>query len=297
MKLKWLVVAAVPVIVLAYTRSAEVKLTAPTLEQTRPVAGVVALFSGVIALACAASMFTGLATLQRRRQIGWWINLRHHNWFPVMGSMAAITLFIGIHLSRHTPEQAVSIVEIVIPVALAVQAGMCFSLRDDPPLEVLLAAPRPFFWIPLERLVMAFVAQGLVALVGMGACLIVAGSTDLGLALVRWIPPALFLSGLAIFITVRSGEVVLGVVFTALTWAVAVFIGRTLLPAFAPSYAPPLNLIQPYIWILHTYLQPEYLTTTDYALNRIALAGIGCVLIALAVHRLRDTERLLLDAR
>jgi hypothetical protein len=296
-KLKWLALAAVPVIVLAYTRADEVQLTAPTLEQTRPVAGVVALVSGAIALGCAASLLIGLATLQRRRQITWWMNLRRNNWFPVIGSMAAITLIIGIYLSHHTPELAVSIVEIVIPVALAVQAGMCFALRDEPPLEVLLAAPRPFYWIPLERLATAYAVQGAVAVLGMGACLIVSGSTDLGPALVRWIPPALFLSGLAIFITVRSGEVALGVVFTGLVWVVAIFSERTLLPAFAQSYPPPLNLIQPYLWILHTYLQPEYLTTTDYALNRIALAGVGCLLIALAVHRLRDTERLLLDAR
>ena len=297
MKLKWLLLAAVPVAVLAYTRSPEVQLTAPTLEQTRPVAGVVALVSGAIALACAAAMFTGLAALQRRRQIAWRMTLRRHNWFPAIGSMAAITLIIGIYLSHNTPELAMNIVEMVIPLALAVQAGMCFTLRDDPSLEALLAVPRPFHWVPLERLLVAFMVLGLVGLVGMGACLIVSGSTDLGLALVRWIPPALFLSGLAIFITVRSGEVALGVVFTALVWAVAIFSERTLLPAFAQSYPPPLNLIQPYIWILHPHLQPESLTTTDYALNRIALAGVGCLLIALAVHRLRDTERLLLDAR
>jgi uncharacterized membrane protein YidH (DUF202 family) len=296
-KLKWLLLAVAPVVFLAYTRSAEVKMTAPTLEQTRPVAGVLALTSGGITLACVAVMAMNLATLQRRRQLAWRMNLRRHNWLPVVGSMAAIILIIGIYLSRNIPNLAMNAVEIVIPLALAVQAGMCFAPRDEPPLEVLLAMPRPFYWVPLERLVTAFMVLGLVGLVGTGACLIVSGSADLGLALVRWIPPALFLSGLAIFITVRSGEVALGVVFTTLVWAVAIFSERSLLPAFAQSYPPPLNLIQPYIWILHTDLQPEYLTTTDYALNRIALAGVGCLLIALAVNRLRDTERVLLDAR
>jgi hypothetical protein len=84
---------------------------------------------------------------------------------------------------------------------------------------------------------------------------------------------------------------IFGALVTVFIWGGAILLGDGLLPGQLTVF--PLNYIQPFFWIFHPYLQPSSLTPTDYALNRIVVAGVGVAFMAWAMWHIRDTERLL----
>ncbi len=272
---------------------------------TRPLARVLAIGFGVVALGCAAAFAAGLARLQRRKQIAWRAGLGRVGWLPAaLSSLAVVVLIFWLPyapdpVSGEPLLDAASVVEAVIPLAIAIQAALLFSPNDEPALEVLLATPRPFHWVLLERYVIVFALQAAVAAAGVALSSAVTGDVEVFSALARWLPAAIFMSGLSMFITMRSREVAMGIVVTILV-CVITLVGRD---AFLPidlggqPFAVPFDLIQPVTWIIHTYLRPDHATLADYAINRIVLIGAGCLLIGLAVYRLRDTEQMLLGAR
>lgn len=209
--------------------------------------------------------------------------------------LAGLITYLAI---KDSPYQNMA-VEIVIPLAAAAQAALLLSPNDEPALEVLLSTPRPAPWLLLERVAVVLALQGAVALVGMVASMAVSGETDVLLALARWLPPMLFFCGIATALSVRSRESALALAVTVLGWAGMLLARGLLLPAEAVGFTfpRPLDRIQPVLWLVHPYLQPGMLSTSDYVANRLVLAGVGCLLIALAADYLRDTEQTLLGVR
>jgi hypothetical protein len=166
------------------------------------------------------------------------------------------------------------------------------SPDDEPGIEVLLACPRRISWVLLERLAFVLGSQTLIALVGVVVSMSMTGERDILVEIARWLPPALFFSGVAVYTTLTSRQPAFSVAITGILWFVFSFVGGVLLPG-TPTFWP-LNLIQPFIWPVHVYLQPQDLSVSDWWLNRAVVAVVGIGLIVLAVRQLRDEERVLL---
>lgn len=264
-------------------------------DRTRPVALIALLLIGGVALWGVGS---GLAAVRRQPgQIAWKAARRSIGWIPVIISSIAIVTFI---LPEQTPgsmpwSEPARVVETLIPLAIGIQAALMFSPDDEPALEVLLACPRKISWVLLERLAVVLIAQAGIALVGVALTLALSNSEDVALTLLRWIPPALFLSGIAVYATLKSRVTAFGVVVAGLCWFAFSIFGETLLPGQPTLW--PLNYVLPFLWPFNPYLQPDSLTMTDYWLNRALVTAAGIGLLMLGIHQLRDEEYVLLGAR
>lgn len=258
-----------------------------SVRQTRPWARVSAGVLGLLAAVFVGRVVWSLA--RNPRQIAWANSARLLGWLPVVLSAAGLGLALaaGGLGEAHT----LRLVEIVVGLAMALSAVFVFSPTDDPPLEILLACPRPAWWILVERLLIIFAAQSVIALGGAVATLLITSDHDVLLALTRWISPALMLTGIAAYTTVRSRVTVFGAALVLLIWFTLVMMGDALLPDTPVVY--PFNYIKPWLWPFQPYLKPESLTMTDYALNRIVVAASGICLLALTVYLLRDEEQVL----
>jgi pimeloyl-ACP methyl ester carboxylesterase len=259
------------------------------VEETRPWARANAGVWGLLAVGIVGG--AGWAAARNPRWIAWANSRRLAGVLPVMFSMAGLMLVLAVGGLSHA--DTLRLVEIVVPLAMALQVVSIISPADDPPLEVLLACPRPAWWILIERLLIVFVMQTGVAVVGAVATLIATGSDDVVLALTRWIPPALMIGGIAVYTTVRSRVAVFGAALTLLVWFTLVMMGDALLPT--KPVMIPLNYIKPWLWPFQPYLKPGSLGGGDYLLNRIVVAGFGLGLIALAAFQLRDEETVLIS--
>jgi len=269
-----------------------------TLEQTRPLVQFLALAAGLCMVGLGAMFTGGMLRLQYYGQIAWRTSLHRLSWL-VSGITIAIFVVVGaVYFVQNTPGKTLDLSEFIFPIAFAIQGAMIFSTREEPPLEVLLSAPRPYYWLPLERLLLTFVVQGGVAVLGTLVTASLA-QKDIAMAVLRWLCPSMFLGGVAIYVTVISHEISLGTVFVVLLCFGMAMGGKALMPADMSGviWASPLHWVQPYIWPLHSSLKPTDLALADYMLNRVILAGTGMVLIALAVNHLRDTERQLLSLK
>jgi len=270
-------------------------LTTLSLADTRPVVNLVLMFLSVV-----TAGFTGYGLLKG------WDGIRpvwRHS-FRLSGWLALATAALVIMLVLLTPEAApestrgmepfskMRIVETVIPLAMAVQAALLFAPDDETALELLLACPCPASALLVERYVVILLGQAAVAVVAALATLALGTDEDFLLALLRWIPPALVLSGLALNAAIRSRRAVFGILSVAIIWFVTAFFRQAFLPG-QPTFFP-LNYLQPWLWSVHIYLQPGDLQTADYLTNRLFVLVVGVILIALAVNYVRDSERLLL---
>lgn len=236
--------------------------------------------------------------MKRFPGFAWRISLWRVGWLvPALGAAAlAGYVVLGSIQGWGGVEMAA---EIVMPLAVAAQVVTLLTPNDEPPLEVLLACPRPTPWLFLERLAVALAVQGGIGLAGMAAGMAVAGERDVLLALARWVPPALFFGGAAAVLAIRTREPALGLLMTAFGWA-GTLLGRSLLLPAAVLGFPfprPFDLLQPVLWVVHPYLQPGMLPPADYVVNRLVLAGLGGLFFALAAGSLRDAERTLLGVR
>lgn len=186
------------------------------------------------------------------------------------------------------------VVEIVIPLVMGIQAAVLFSPADENALEILLTYPRPIIWILAERLGLAFIFQVTAAFVGILISFLFFDDQMLGLALIRWLPPTIFLMGVGAYTTLKSRVLAFGVAIAALVWFVGLFFGPLLLPGMPVIF--PLNHVQPYLWSVNPYLLPQDLGWEDYWVNRALVALIGCYLIGRGGAYLRDEETVLLGA-
>ncbi len=222
---------------------------------------------------------------------------RFVGWMPLLATVGTLAL-VWLITAGDQPVtlpflHRLRIIENVIPLAIGLQAAFLFSPEDEPALEVLMACPRPPAWLVLERLGVLLVAQVSIALLATVLMIPVTGEA-LHIALLRWTAPGLLFTGFAIFISLRSRNVLFGLLLTGVLWfAMALF-----QDAFVPGYPMlyPLNYLQPFAWGVHPYMQPAMLDWSDYLLNRGLVASGGILLLAAGVRYLRDSERVLLGA-
>lgn len=278
-----------------------------TVNPTRPGSRVVAVLAGIAGLAVLLHAGIVLGRLATRRQIAWRVILHRVGWRPLALSIAlSVGLYLAapaIDLTYFYEHSLAQTIVIVGPLVMAVQTAFLVTVDDEPGLEMLLACPRPFPWLSLERLAVALVGQVVVMLT-----LMVAGAWLLGErilpALGGWLASTLFLSGLAAFFAVRSRKATVGVLIALLAWLVLGVAGSDradlLLPAVPLDYPPPwprpLGLIQPLLWMAHPFLRPDALTLADFALNRVIVGGLGLGLLAWAMVLSANSERILLGA-
>ena len=258
-------------------------------------AGTRPLVSAILALLAAGIAGVSVYSLmhtRRRPQLNWRYNLRIVGWTPM--AFAALVIAVAVIAPDGgrgmEPFQKPRLIETIIPLAMAIQAALLFSPDDEAPLEILLACPRPIAWLVLERLLVVVLGQGAIALIG-ALAITALHSGDVVLALLRWIPPAALLTGLALNGSIHSRKSVFGVLSVGVIWFAFAIFGEAFLPGQFVFW--PLNYIQPLLWPLHIFLQPGDLLGHDYLLNRLFVLIVGLNLIALAVVCVRDTEHLL----
>jgi hypothetical protein len=263
-----------------------------TLDQTRPFAQIVAVLLVVTALW--GLLIAARSFVRRPRQVAWHLSFHLMGWLALLVSATGVVVLSLAEASASVPIAGTArAVEVVVPVVLAVQAALIFSPDDEPGLEVLLACSRPAPWLLLERVAVLFLAQGSVALAGIALCRLLDPTLDVRLMMARWLPPAVLLSGIGVYLTLRSRVAAFGATITGAIWFVFVFFGAALLPG-TPTFWP-LTLIQPFIWAFNPFLQPGDLPSGDYWLNRLIVTALGVGLLMLAAHWMGDEEQLLLD--
>jgi hypothetical protein len=266
--------------------------TGLTLEHTRPIAQLATLLLGAVALWGVAEI--SKVAMYHDWQIAWRVSLRMVGWLGVAGSLGAI--FALVFQSEPTDGPviggAVRSVESIIPLVIGIQAAFLLAPEDEPGIEVLLACPRPISWALLERFAVVFLSQTVIAVVGMAISAAISGEGDLLIMVARWLPSALFFSGVSVYTTLASRQPAFSVASVGILWLAFRFFGGALLPG-QPTFWP-LNVIQPFIWAIHPYLQPLDLTLADWWLNRALVAALGITFIMMTVSKLHDEEQVLL---
>jgi pimeloyl-ACP methyl ester carboxylesterase len=279
-----------------------------TVNPTRPVARIVAVLAGVAGLAILLYAVIRVGGLAERGQIPWRVVLRRVGWRSlVLNAVLSTALYLvapAIDLTYFYERSLAQMIVIVGPLVIAIQTALLVAPDDEPGLETILACPRPFHWLFVERVAVVLAGQSLAALgvMAVGAWALGEGVLT---AIGGWIASVLFMSGLAAFVSVRSRKATMGVLIALLAWlvlgAMSSNMGEGLLPAvpldFPFPWPRPLGLIQPLVWMAHPFLRPDSLTLADFALNRVIVGALGLGLMALAMIMLTDTERLLLGTR
>ncbi len=264
-----------------------------TLGVTRPFVQFGALLLAAIALFGLGSM--SLALAHRQHPIAWRASLRRMGWLPLLATIAGLVIVL-LNSKNLFPDdmKAVNAVQIVIPLALAIQAALIFSPDDEPGLEMLLALPRPIAWLILERFAVLLIAQTIIALAGAVVILALSPGQDVLILLLSWLPSALFLGGLSLYITLRSRLVMFGVVLAVFLWLIFALFNQFFLPG--AGFPFPLNIIQPFFWAVHLHIAPADFAPADYWLNRFFISVLGIGFIMLGLREVHDSEYVLLQA-
>ena len=216
-------------------------------------------------------------------------NARLVGWLPVAGSAVAVALGLALAAGMVWQGPTGRVVETAVPLVVGLQAAFLLSPEDEPPLELLLACPRPLAWTLWERWAVMMVLQGSVALAGTFVSLVLLGNEGPALsmaeglppAVARWLAPCAWLAGVALLTTQLTRQGVFGALLATLMWSGMRVGGDALLSRW------------PFLWPLHVYLQPEGVAPAVYALNRTGLTLAGLALAALAAYLTRDEERVL----
>lgn len=200
-------------------------------------------------------------------------------WWPTALSASAIAL--GLAFAANSPELLPRVVEVIVPLAFGAQAAFVLAPDSEPPLELLLACPRPVAWALWERLLVLAGLQGSVALAATVITLVVAPDSGLALVMARWLASAAFLGGVAVLAAQVTRQGVFGALLTTLLWVSMLFGGDALLSRW------------PWLWPMHLFLQPGTTAPALYAANRAGLLAAGLVIATLAPRLLADEERAL----
>lgn len=220
----------------------------------------------------------------QRWRPAWWLGLRMSA--PALPVLAGGALLAALII----PETRLRAVALVLPLAAGVQAALLFAPDDEPALEVTLAAPRPPWWMVIERLLPLVVLQGAIGLAGT-AIISAAWSAPALPLLVDWALPTCAMIGMGLLLTFITRRFGAGVLLMLLLWGGFLLGGDTLAARF------------PQLLIVHLYLTPPgagWLAAplhldgdTAYLLNRVALLLIGVLGLARVLHGLRDAEAVL----
>lgn len=261
-------------------------------SRTRPVViGLGLLFAAVGAWGMAVSV---RAIGKRRFRPAWRAAFRKMGWIPAVISVGLLGLIATGLGGAMLQADAAHMVALVIPIMAGIQAALIFAPDDEPALEAQLAAPRPITWLVGERLAAVLIVQGGIGVVGTIISLILMPEQSLIIAFTRWVAPTLFLSGLGLYVTLRTRVPLFGAVVVGLVWFGFSIFGDFFLPG--KLFGAPLNWIQPFLWTIHAYLEPTALGLNNYGLNRLAVGGAGLALITLACNGLKHPEMLLMHS-
>ena len=223
--------------------------------------------------------------------LAWRMSLRLMGWIGIVGSIAGI---IFLMLGKDDPlnpfpiARAGRAVEAVIPLVIGLQAAFALSPDDEPALETLLACPRPINWLLLERLSIILLVQFGIAIVATALILPMIGEQDVIGAVARWLPPSLFFCGVGVYTTIRSRQPAFSIAIIGVIWFIFSFMGVLLLPG-RPTFWP-LNIVQPYLWVIHPYLQPGQMSNSEYWFNRLMVAVVGVGLLLLTLWNLCEMK-------
>ena len=210
----------------------------------------------------------------------WRYSWRRLGWVPFAALAALLVLYQYLAHAQANPifTQA-RLVESLVPLLAAGHAAFLFSPEDEPALELTLALPRPLPWLLAERLALLLGGYGALALASSWLAANLAGEA-LGVTVARWLAPLIFLTAVALCVTLIGRQAAFSVGVVGLLWFGLIYAGDGLVTRW------------PLTWPLHIYMQPG---DAHYALNRagLALGGAGLLLLAVT-YLVRDPERVLL---
>jgi pimeloyl-ACP methyl ester carboxylesterase len=239
---------------------------------------------GVLSMALAtvliATIRRGAIGLRKNDRMWTWpISLRLIGlWLPLASAIVIAIIFIAKPV-QFAPFETARVIETIVPLLAGIHAAILFSPEDESALEITLASPRPLAWTILERVSLALLLHGGVALAGTFFAISLTHES-LIVAIARWLAPLLICMGLGVCLTLIFRQMVMSIGLNILLWFGLLMASETLVNTW------------PYLWPIGLYLQPD---RSDFALNRVWLILIGLGLIALAsTNLIRDHERLLI---
>lgn len=265
-----------------------------TLVQTYPVVLVMLVVAGGFTASGLVMLLRGWGTTGHSewRSIPWGANWRRVNW----RWFALSTLLLGAAMldteGRFLPQGGLSAVAVVIPLVMGMQAAAAFGIDDEPGLEMLLATPYGLRRIIVGRLLLVVIGQALIALIG-GVILLITRPEQDATLLLGWIPPAIFMAGLGLWISLRSRMMIAGIIISGGLWLVF-----TLFAAFFVPGQPTIGLlrfIQPFLWPFHLQATPDLLGAEAFAINRLFLLLAGLAMVTAALREIGDDEQVLLN--
>jgi hypothetical protein len=143
-----------------------------------------------------------------------------------------------------------------------------------------------------ERVLAILLTQGVLGLLVTGIALAQGTDQSAWVLVSRWLSPLFFFAAISLYVTLRSRVPLFGALVAALLWFAFAMVGDYFLPG--QPFAFPVNVVQPFLWMLHTYLEPAALGLTSFAINRLSILALGLVLFMLAFEQVRSEEAVLL---
>jgi hypothetical protein len=221
--------------------------------------------------------------------LSWKISLNRMGWWQFALCIGLMGLWLLLTQAEWAQQNylvtAVRTAEILIPLFAGIHAAYVFSPDDERPLELLLVAPRPIFWLIAERFLLLLVVY---ATIGLAAILLIYNTFDIGSAtisdmLIHWLPPTVWFMGVGFYLTMVTRQGSFGTLMVIVIWGTSL-ISSGGVPQKYIAIAPILP-----------YLRRGAANITDniYTLNRITLIASGLLLLGLALRLALDEERLL----
>lgn len=214
--------------------------------------------------------------------IAWRTSLKLVGWAPLLASIVGLMLgFWAIDSNPQAGFFEARVVEILLPFTVSLHIAFILSPADEPPLELLLACPRPIGWVIVERLAVVAFLNGGVALVATLYSLTLPNAGGLLSESSRWVAASVALGGVTLLLTLCSRYGVVGLLLALSLWLSLLLNGDGLVARW------------PWVQPFHLYLQPGDASWAEYVLNRGTLVLGGVALVAFALRVSRDAEHLL----
>lgn len=263
-----------------------------TFEQIQNIYTVILIGAGLASL---VALWRGSQILYaHRRMIAWRYAWRRIGIVPTVITIAALISLTLLVQSEVMPFVLwigyARVVETVIPLAIGLQAAFLFSPDDEPTLELVIVAPRPLGILITERLLLLALIQGAIALF-ITVLLMTESQITLIEGLIRGFPPSVLFAASGIYFTLRTRSGAFALIIVGFMWAASAWITAPFTPGVI--WSEPFDLIQPWLWAIHPYIQPSQLPEDAYLINRGMVMMIGVTLLILSLSELRNTEKIL----
>ncbi len=208
------------------------------------------------------------------KQVGWGIPLIHF-----------ILLLVGLALiSTHENIHPQGVITLITPAVMGFHAALLFSPSDERVLELLLTYPQALLHLVIGRITLCLglhlsIAVGVQALVS-----VTQPEIDFMGGLVAWVPATLLLFAFGFSITLRSRELVFGILIVLIVLITTGF-------AVDSIYAG-----MPDLWGIFPYIpqqRPFFMAEIDFLINRVVVILLACYLLFSALRQLQNTEWIL----